>query len=258
MEYGDQWGDLYDRVHTLTGDISFWIEEAQASGGPVLELACGTGRVAIPIAQSGAPVVGLDLSRELLKIAQAKARRQKVSAHKIRLIQGDMRRFSLRQRFPLIIIPFRSFQALLSTADQFEALAAIHEHLAPAGQVIIDLFVPDLHRLLGEPGARTHERDRVDPVTGHTLVIGEQASYDNFNQIIHTRPVIEEWDRRGVLVRTVMKEYQLRYIHRFEMQHLLAAAGFEIAQVYGSFAREPLDESSTEMIWVARCSLQAS
>ena len=122
--YGDTWADIYDSVHTLTEDIPFWIEEAQASGGPVLDLGCGTGRVAIPIAQAGVQVVGLDSSAEMLKLARAKARRLGLSAEALRFVRGDMRSFSQGQRFPLVIIPFRSFQLLISVADKCQALGS--------------------------------------------------------------------------------------------------------------------------------------
>ena len=118
VSYGDIWADIYDSVHPLTEDIPFWVEEAQASGGPVLELACGTGRVAIPIAQTGVPVVGLDNSSAMLKVARVKARKLRLTTSVLRFTRGDMRNFSLgKQRFPLVIIPFRSFQALLSARN---------------------------------------------------------------------------------------------------------------------------------------------
>ena len=77
--YGDTWGEWYDRIHVRDDDLPFWTEEARVSGGPVLELGCGTGRVAIPIAQTGIHVVGLDNSRELLRIARTKARNLRLS-----------------------------------------------------------------------------------------------------------------------------------------------------------------------------------
>ncbi|MBI4339619.1 MAG: class I SAM-dependent methyltransferase [Chloroflexi bacterium] len=249
--YGDAWADLYDAVHSQTEDIAFWVEEAQACGGPVLELASGTGRVTLPIAQAGAPVVGLDSSLRMLRIARAKARRLKLAPDRLRFVRGDMRRFSLGRQFSLAIIPFRSFQMLLSVADQSQALACIKEHLAPEGRLIIDLFVPDVERILREPGVRVYGRERVDPATGHRLLLGEQNSYDTFNQVISARSIIEELDGEGVLVRTAHVEYQLRYIYRFEMGHLLAACGYQVQEVYGGFARQELDEESTEMIWVA-------
>ncbi len=249
--YGDAWADTYDRVHTITEDIPFWVEEALASGWPVLELACGTGRVAIPIAQAGVPVVGLDSSAAMLKLARAKARRLKLGSERVRFVHGDMRSFSLAQRFPLAIIPFRSFQLLLSVAEQHQALETIRAHIAPGGRLIVDLFVPDPELLTGDSSTPRFDHEVVDPTTGHQLIVWSQPQYDNFNQVINNRTIVEEMNEHGEVVHRSHVDSQMRYSYRFEVLHLLAASGYEVEEVYGSFDREPLSESSTEMIWVA-------
>jgi len=249
--YGDTWADLYDRVHDITEDIPFWVQEAQASGGPVLELACGTGRVAIPIAQAGVPVVGLDNSPVMLKQARAKARRLGLGADQLKFVRGDMRDFLLGQRFPLVIIPFRSFQALLSVADQYQALTAVKAHLKPGGRLIFSLFVPDLNLLIRDPSVPFLDKEIIDSETGHRLLVQHQVRYDNFNQVMDVRHIIEEVDEHGDRGRSTYLDYQVRYLHRFEAQHLLDACGYEVLEVYGGFNREPLDETSTEMVWVA-------
>jgi len=96
----------------MTEDIPYWVEEAVSSGGPVLELGCGTGRVAIPVAQAGVRVVGLDNSSAMLKQARAKARKLNLSSNALKFVRGEMQDFSLEERFALAIIPYRSFQAL--------------------------------------------------------------------------------------------------------------------------------------------------
>ena len=249
--YGDTWGEWYDRIHVRDDDLPFWTEEARVSGGPVLELGCGTGRVAIPIAQTGIHVVGLDNSRELLRIARTKARNLRLSRDQIQFMYGDMRRFSLKQQFPLVCIPFNSFLLLLSVAEQFQALLAIRNHLIPSGRLIIDIFVPDLDRLVSDQGVEPSKGERIESDSDQQLILREQSFCDNFNQIINARNIIEQRDPEGKLAQTVLKEYQLRYIHRFEMQHLLAAAGYNVLDIYGSYERHSLDEEDPRMIWVA-------
>ncbi|MFH1141018.1 MAG: class I SAM-dependent methyltransferase [Chloroflexota bacterium] len=249
--YGDTWADIYDQVHVLTEDVPFWVEEALASGGPVLELACGTGRVAIPIAQAGVPVVGLDSSAAMLKLARAKARRLRLGAERVRFVRGDMRSFSLAQRFPLAIIPFRSFQLLLSVAEQHQALEAVRVHLSPGGRLIFSLFVPGLDLLTRDPSIPMSDYEVAQPRSGHRLLVSLRSQYDTFNQVAAVRTSIQEVDERGAVVGETHRDHQLRYLYRFEVQHLLAACGYEVVEVYGSFDREPLSESSTEMIWVA-------
>ncbi len=253
--YGDIWADIYDMAHSaVTEDIAFWVENAKATAGPVLELGCGTGRVAIPIAQAGVPVVGLDSSAAMLKLARAKTRRLKLGKEVLKFVRGDMRELSLGQRFPLVIIPFRSFQFLLSVADQCRALDAIRRHLTPGGRLILSLFVPDPERLTRDPSTPLYDGEITDPTTGHRLLFWYQNRYDNFNQMENVRTIMEELDGHGDVVRKTYRDYQIRYLYRFEVQHLLASCGYEVVEVYGGFDREPLDEASTEMIWVATAS----
>ena len=257
VSYGDSWADIYDAVHSHLehvphlNDISFWVEEARASGGPVLDLGCGTGRVAIPIAQAGVPIVGLDNSARMLRTARAKARRLELSADLLRFVHGDMRTFGLKRKFNLVIIPFRSFLLLLSVAEQRQALATIKRHLAPDGRLIFSAFVPDLELLTGDPETPIYDYQVTDPATGHRLAVWHQNRYDNFNQIINARTIIERLDLRGKVISSTWRDYQLRYLNRFEALHLLEASEYRVLDVYGGFGRAPLDESSTEMVWVA-------
>ena len=107
------------------GDVAFYVEEARRAGAPALELACGTGRVLIPVAEAGLTVVGLDSSAAMLSIAQEKiAELPDTTQRRIELVEGDMRSFALDQRFKLIMIPFRSFLHLMTPAAQRQALPA--------------------------------------------------------------------------------------------------------------------------------------
>ena len=248
--YGDAWADLYDRVHTLKEDIPFWVREAKSCGGPVLELGCGTGRVTIPVAQAGVPITGVDNSPAMLSKARAGARKLGLAKEMLKFRLGDMRDFRLGQKFPLVIVPYRSFQLLLSVADQRQALENIKRHLAAEGRLIIDLFVPDQERLIRESSSPVFRRKIVDGATGRRLRVSEQNQHDPFGQIINARTILEEVDVEGG--RTDRREvaYQLRYLYRFEAMHLLEAAGYRVVELYGDFNRGPFDEASSEMIWV--------
>src|SRR3989304_2932923 len=124
-------------------DIPFYVglaKEAAAAGHAVLELACGTGRVTIAIAEAGLPIVGLDASPAML----GRARHKTEGRDNPRWVDGDMRDFRLDERFGLVIIPFRSFLHLLTVADQKACLAHIREHLAEGGRLALNVFNPDL------------------------------------------------------------------------------------------------------------------
>ncbi|MCH8184885.1 MAG: class I SAM-dependent methyltransferase [Chloroflexi bacterium] len=248
----DQWAEVYDSVYSyVTDDIPFYIDEARSAGGSVLELGCGTGRVAIPIAQAGIEIVGLDSSAAMLEVAGRKAQKAP-GARGLRLVEADMRDFSLDEVFGLVIIPFRGFLSLLSVEDQIQALANVRAHLAPGGKLAFNIFVPDLNMLVQEGDVAYHLRDVTDSDTGRRLVVWHQSAYDNHNQIISARVIVDDLEADGVVGRRFYRDFQLRYSHRWEIRHLLEVCGFEIVDLFGDFERSPFDETSTEMVWVAR------
>ena len=248
----DEWSDLYDRVYAWKrDDIPFYVEEARRSGGPVLELGCGTGRVAIPVAQAGVEVVGVDSSAKMLHVARRKAKALGPIKGKLTWVRGDMRSLSVARKFALVIIPYRGFLSLLSVEEQRRCLEGIKAHLLPGGKLVFDIFVPDLHTITEGSTALVHSWDVTHPETGHRLVVWDQSRFDNYNQVINVRMIIEELNVTGEMVRKLYRDFQLRYIHRYEAQHLLELCGFHVLDIFGGFDRQPLDEVSTDMVWVA-------
>ncbi|MDP6452498.1 MAG: class I SAM-dependent methyltransferase [SAR202 cluster bacterium] len=249
----DPWADVYDSVYSyVRDDIPFYLGEALSVEGAVLELGCGTGRVAIPIAQTGVDVVGIDNSQAMLDQAQIKADRLGPGAGSLDLVNADMRDFSLDTTFDLAIIPFRGFLALLTVEDQRRALLNIRRHLNIGGRLVFNIFVPDIQMLLQVGDTPYHLRDVTDPEADITYVLWQQSSYDIHEQIIDVRISIEELDDHRAVVKKFYRDFQLRYAFRWEVYHLLASCGFEIVDLYGDFDRTPFDETSGEMVWVAR------
>src|SRR4030095_4976575 len=162
--------DLYDYVvpYRERQDIDFFVQTAQASGGPVLEVASGTGRVLIPIARAGVQITGFDLSSTMLQVCQRRLLDEPEAVRsRITLKHGDMRDFDLSGTFNLAILPFRPFQHLTNVDDQLSCLSSIHRHLVPGGQLVLDLFNPWLEGLFQdnvgkeigeEPEFATHSR----------------------------------------------------------------------------------------------------
>ena len=250
----DAWADIYDSVFSyVIDDIPFYLYEAKRSGGPVLELGCGTGRVSIPIALGGIELVGLDSSTAMLERAQQKA--ESAGATGLSLLQADMRNFSLPDKFNLIIIPFRGLLSVLSVEDEVRVLANIKRHLAPGGKFVFDIFVPDLNMMVQEGDVPYHFRDVTDPSTGNQIVLWNQASYDAYTQVMSIRTTIEYLDYYGRVSDKIYRDFALRYIFRWEMYHLLRACGYDILALYGDFERQDFDENSANMIWVAESSL---
>ena len=246
----DAWADIYDAIFSyVVDDIPFYLEEAATHGeGGVLELGCGTGRIAIPLALSGVSVTALDSSADMLARAREKSA---AAAQNLTLVQADMRDFDLRRKFSLIIIPFRGFLSLLSADDQIAALRAIKRHLLPGGRLALDIFVPDLNMLVQEGDVPFHFRDVTDPESGKRLIIWNQSAYDAFSQVMTIRTSIEELDDDGAVRRKLYRDFALRYIFRWEMSHLLHACGYDILHLYGDFRKSEFIPESSEMIWIA-------
>lgn len=239
-----------------TNDVPFYVEEAQKAGSPVLELACGTGRVLIPIAESGVQITGLDYSTEMLAVAQNKVNQRAPEVqNRIQLVQGDMRDFELSQRFHLIFIPFRSFLHLQTPEDQRAALLNIRKHLTENGRLILGLFDPSLHIIsehFGSLGSAVKRLGKFTyPETGREYLLWSSRQYHPQEQTVDEYFIFEELDEAG---RVVSKQYfalKLRYAYRYEMQYLLELCGYTIDALYGDFQRGPF-RYAAEQIWVLR------
>ena len=248
---------FYDyRATGLHGDLQFYLEEAQRSGSPVLELGCGTGRILIPISEAGIEVVGLDISASMLNIARAKLEQCDHEVQgRARLIEGDMRDFLIGQRFRLAIIPYRAFLHLLTPEDQRKALERIREHLTDDGRLVLNIFDPRMETIASYTGpmagAMKRLSDFIHPETGNRHVVWDSRHYDLEEQVVHQLFMLQELDQVGRVVSTTHTPITLRYIFRYEMQYLLELCGYEVEALFGDFARGPF-KPGAEQIWVAR------
>lgn len=218
---------------------------AKVTGGPVLELGVGSGRVAVPIAKDGHEVVGIDRSEAMLARAEARARRKGV---RIRLLESDMRTFSLDEAFKLITIPFNTF-LMLAPDDRWACLARAREHLAPVGRLAIDVFQPDPERIAGMDGAVVEDWTRRDPETDRdvTKFSSTRANVDG----VTFRWWYDEVDGDG-RVRRWQRETSLHYLYRREAELLLSAAGFQLESLHGDYDGSPAGPSSPRILIVAR------
>ncbi len=250
------YAQTYDAsVPDWPGEIAFYQEmaaAAQRKGGAVLEIACGTGRVAIRLARAGVNVVGLDLSPQMLAVAREKS----AGFETMRWVQGDMRSFELDQTFGLVIIPGHAFQNLNSAEDQVACLECIGRHLQPGGVLVVHLDHQDLGwlgDLLREKGGVYEAAEPFrHPESGRQIRTSRAWTYEPANQTAICQTIWEEVDGEGQVVdRWHTRPTRLHCVFRFEMEHLLARVGFAVEAVYGDFYRHPLGDKSSEMIWMA-------
>jgi ubiquinone/menaquinone biosynthesis C-methylase UbiE len=247
--------DLYARFYDLDvgdfdADLLMIQQFAARCGSPVLELACGTGRVLLPLAREGFRVTGLDISPAMLEVARRKAVAEGL-ADLITFVEGDMREFALEGRFNLAFVAINSFMHLLTTDDQLAALACIRRHLNPGGLLLVDLFNPDLGTLLDSRGQVQMDKAMIDPETGHRLVRFHTRTADLGQQTQHVTYIVDEMDSDGCVRRTLFP-FSMRYLFRYELELLLRQASFVVEAVYGSYDLDEYSGDSDRMIAVAR------
>lgn len=249
--------ELYDYVvpYRNRPDVAFFVEAAKESGGPVLEVGCGTGRVLIPTAQAGVEIVGLDLSPHMLEVCRGrlKAESEEVRS-RVQLVQGDMRQFELSRTFRLVTLPFRPFQHLTTIEDQLACLGCICRHLAEAGRLILDIFNPSLESLARQNfGKEMAEEPEFSMPDGRRVIRRHKImSRDVANQINYVELIYYVTHPNGRQERLV-QAFPMRYLFRFEAEHLLARAGFEVEQLYADYDKSPYGSKYPgELIFVAR------
>jgi SAM-dependent methyltransferase len=236
---------LYDALYDqFSDDVAFYVELAKETSGDVCELACGTGRIAVPLAESLAGterrVVAVDLSEAMVAAARERAERAGLPADRIEVRLGDMREPAGDGEFGLVIVPLHSLSHLLTTDDLIAALTAIRKSLAPGGRLALALHNPAAAYLAsrGEGLERIHE----DLASG---AVYETESYWSDRQLLHLKWYIETAEE------TSLVEYDLRMIFPEELLLLLRHTGFTVQERLGWYDRTPFGPESATHIVIA-------
>jgi SAM-dependent methyltransferase len=241
--------ELYDLFYDdFTEDLEMYRGFAERTGGAILEVGSGTGRVALALAEEGHTVVGLELSEAMRAVAQHKADRAQLT-DRVRFITGDMRRFKIDQHFGLIIAPLNTFLHNLTLDDQLTTLACCKKHLRPGGLLVLDCFNPDPVQA-ADDGRLIVQRSVIDQETGQPALLLLSHATDWGHQSQEITYLIDRPDQNGLVQRAVLQT-SFRFIFRHEMQLLLKVGGFDLKEVYGSYDLEPFDTGSEKIIVVA-------
>ncbi|HEX37982.1 MAG TPA: class I SAM-dependent methyltransferase [Candidatus Cloacimonetes bacterium] len=221
-------GRHYDAQHTdVYGDLSFYSSQAQRFGEPILELACGTGRLTLPLAKEGYDITGLDISLGMLKTAKEKAEKENLN---IPWFHADCRNFHLAKKFNLIFIPFNSF-AHIHDRESFEALCScVKKHLMCNGHFIIDIFNPDLRILIAENPKRHKVAEYKEPNSNEKVLITESNKYDRSTQINHITWFYKIGDSKEYPV-----ELNMRIYYPEELVNKLFYNDFEVVDRFGDW-----------------------
>lgn len=237
-------GQCYDLLFPGAGeDLTFWINQARKYGGPVLELACGTGRLTIALAREGFRITGIDNSAAMLDEARRKSAEAGVA---VEWVEADMRDFDLGQTFALSILPANALCHLLTLRDFETCLASVKRHLTDAGRFVIDVFVPKMELLVNKPGERFPFSEYDDPDGRGTVVVTHSFIYEPDTQIkrIKTFRTFSEADTEveGVL--------NMRMYFPQELDALLKYNGFVIDHKFGTYEQAVFDSESEKQLTV--------
>jgi SAM-dependent methyltransferase len=250
MSQFDAFARYYDADYgAVDDDLPFYRELAQRTGGPVLEVMCGSGRLLLPLARAGLRLAGVDVSGAMLDLARERLQAANLS-ERVQLIEADIRERAPRGPFGLAIVAINSFMHLAGAADQLATLKHIHSALRPGGLLAIDLFNPDPRALAEQHGALV--LDKTFSLADGTQVQKFVAQYsDMAAQTSHVTFIYDEIDAEGRVRRSTLP-FPMRWLYRYELEHLLARAGFALDNVYGSYELDAYSSTSDLLLVVAR------
>ncbi len=243
------WADVYDAVYSRQGqneDIPFLVGLVREYGGPVLEAACGTGRLMIPMAEAGFKVHGIDTSTEMLGMFERKLRGLPAGVRKrLSFSVKDMRNFELGRKFRICFIAFNSLYHLQSDGDMMRFFRCVNRHLEDGGVFIIDIFELDPGREQGVFGLQAEVKDPKGRIIRKysKTVFGKNQVNDEWFKIVT--------DYKGKR-KTLVRKFRLHYLTHDQTWKMLEKAGFRVVKVYSNYGSEPYRPGQNEkMIFVA-------
>jgi SAM-dependent methyltransferase len=234
------------------GDLDLYLAMADRADGPILELAAGTGRLAIPLAQAGHTVTAVDLDPAMLDRARARAADAGVGAERLQLVEADLLDLRLPDagRFAFAFIALNSLMLLGSRAAQAAALATMAAHLAPDGLAVVDVWLPDAEDLARFDGRVILEWPRTDPDTGHLVTKAGSAQHDAATGTVALTTLYEAGPQGGPTVRWVRHD-RLRLVGADELVAFAETAGLRVELVAGGYDLGPLGPGSERAVLVA-------
>lgn len=243
---------FYDSEHTdKTDDIELYLALAAQTGGPIIDIGCGTGRVMLPLAQAGYEVHGIDNEETMLERAVRHREANDIPAERMALHQGDVRTYDLDQQFKLVLVPYNGLMHFHTQEDQLAVLERLHDWTADDGLLVLDL--PNAGEVFAtqESDALMVERTFLEPESGH-LVMQQSTSYlDRTAQLLYVKWIYDEIAADGTVKRT-FAPLVLYYYFFSEITLLLRLAGFTVEGVFGDTEQGPYEDGCERMLIFAR------
>lgn len=228
----------YDAFVRVVFDIHFFLGQARSSGGPVLELMCGTGRITMPLAESGIPITALDSSTGLLARLRSKLAGRDLP---VRLVEADARHFDLGEKFSLVFIGFNAFAELLGQDDRLKAMKAVRAHLAHGGRFLLTLHNPPIRVASAHAEWRPMGGSALGP--GLTLDVSSRWDVDHVRERITGVQKYRELNEQEECVKEVSLPIVFDLVTSAEVSLLAEITGLRIIEVYGDYDGSAFDEA---------------
>jgi SAM-dependent methyltransferase len=243
MKVYDEMCEYYDWIYSDELDLKFYLNEARNARGPVLEVACGTGRILLKLIQSGIDATGIDLSEGMLAKLREKAIALGINAEAIR---ADMADFRIDKRFNLIIMPYRSFLHLKDGETRRKTLLNLKEHLAEGGRLILHTYNPSSEEAEMQGGYHNYDYEEMTSPDGRRYRLDWFLQFEPRGRIGHYKIVMRLDDGRT-------KEFlmDLSFVTNRELETLLKGAGFRNIKSYCGFSYGVLNNDCKEVLWIA-------
>ena len=236
--------------------VDFHLQLANDYGqNGILDIACGTGNIAIPLAQSGHAVHAFDVSEAMIRRFRIKIGTfDEAVRSRIEISVQNMIDFSFERRFSLAMIPASGFMHVTTPEDQRQALENIHDHLMSGGVLTFNTFDPSIRRIAAYSEDERNIQKRTEFLSGNgrRMEIHESTTYDAENQLIKSMWLFREYGEDGAVVKETEVPMTMRYLFRQETKYLLELAGFAVEHLYGGYDRRDASYPSWRLVWVAR------
>ncbi|WP_059171691.1 class I SAM-dependent methyltransferase [Bacillus sp. FJAT-27445] len=244
-EYKD--ATLYDKENHRTPELEFLKRLAEDCEGPIIDVACGTGRITVPLAMAGHELIGVDAEQEMLQLAEEKSKKANLP---IAWIKQDCRMFDAGLKTSLIYSVGNSFQHFLTNEDQDGLLGSVSRHLEEGGLFVFDTRFPSAEELL-QPPTEEYWTSYTDGDTGQKVKLSTISHYDGLEQIQYYT-TFRKFIQNGAVVRELKTRVNLRYVYPKEVERLMEKHHFKIMNVFSDWNGSPLQPESYAMVYVCK------
>ena len=239
----DKVADIYDFYVNVNFDIPFFLKETENFNGEILELMCGTGRVSIPLLDSGRKMICVDYSKGMLDSFERKIKNKNYS---VNLIQMDVTDLNLDKKFGLIILAFHSITEILSTDLQIQALQSISSHLDKDGTFILTLQNPKTRLKLADGITRVMGKFPIDE--NRQLIISYMNQYNESDKIVSGFQFYEIYNSMNILIEKRFLEINFKPIADSELRSMIKTTELEIVEMYGDYLYNRFDEETSNFM----------